>query len=80
MKQQAECGLINRAELEQQKLEQQTKTLAQVVRRINYAYQGENIEVLLPNGVSFVFHADGAAHQTGKHQPPNTQNRQKDIL
>ena len=57
MKQQAECGLINRAELEQQNLEQQTKTLAQVVRRITYAYQGENIEVLLPNGVSFAFHA-----------------------
>ena len=57
MKQQAECGLINRAELEQQKLEQQTKTLAQVVRRITYAYQGENIEVLLPNGVSFAFYA-----------------------
>lgn len=57
MKQQAECGLINRAELEQQKLEQQTKTLAQVVRRITYAYQGENIEVLLPNRVSFAFHS-----------------------
>lgn len=57
LKQLAERGLINSAELEQQKLEQQTETLAQVVRRITYAYQGENIEVLLPNGVSLAFHA-----------------------
>ena len=57
LKQLAERALINRAELEQQKLEQQTETLSQAVRRITYAYQGEIIEVLLTNGVSFAFHA-----------------------
>ncbi len=68
LKQLAERGLVNRAELEQQNLEQQTETLSQVVRRITYAYQGENIEVLLPNGVSFAFHAAVKPNYVRRHK------------
>lgn len=57
LKQLAERGLINRAELEPLELDQQTEILSKVVRRITYAYQRENIEILLLNGVCFTFHA-----------------------
>ena len=53
----ADRGLINRAELEPLELDQQTEILSKVVRRITYAHQGENIEILLLNGISFTFHA-----------------------